>query len=615
MSPSTAANGKPRIPFQPNPFGSSAIGSPWAGELADVPSIHEKPFRTILDALRQMRAGGRGTSIVLIGEPGSGKTHLLGRLRNQLRQDKLNGNGTTIYAYLRCNASAGTLWRHLRYALASDLLRGTEGSQLNAIFSTDQDRLESVNHRGLRRVLECLRDGSHFHAAAAWLRGELLGDADIAALGLAVDKEDEDHNRERDAKLVIDALLGFLAPVPVVLCFDQVEALETYRGEEAGYHALGQMISALYDAHDHLLFISCIIAEYEGRIDLLSNKADKDRWLQHKDTIRPIAWDHAVELIKARLDLAPALKGARAAHAADPVWPIDASALKPLFGETDLCLPRKLIRACEQQFRELMGDEPAPRMDLETFLQQAFHRSLSAARKTVAGQGLSKTLSDCLPWLMQNSGFQPLGRDEARSRYSSQGWRGPDGDMALAFCDTGGNGLTRQLQKIDAAWSPRSLKLAIVRDVSVRPGTVGARVLAGLKQRGAREIDPLPEALAALQALRVLVATARSQELFNGDELVSEDAVTQWALANLPQQVEDFRDALAEREPIIDDPVLPLLSTLLNERKIIAAAAAAAELAVSAEEVSRCARRNPMRFGLLDGPPVVIFEAAEGSSR
>ncbi len=615
MSPSTAANGKPRIPFQPNPFGSSALGSPWAGELADVPGINRRPFALILDALRQMRAGGRGTSIVLIGEPGSGKTHLLGRLRNQLRQDEL-----TIYAYLRCNASAGTLWRHLRYALASDLLRGTEGSQLNVVFArdsaSDRHRLESVNHRGLRRVIECLRDGSHFHAASAWLRGELLGDADMAALGLAVEKEDEDHNRERDAKLVVDALLGFLAPTPVVLCFDQVEALETYRGEEAGYHALGQMISALYDGHDHLLLISCVIAEYEVRVDSSSSQADKDRWLQHKDTIRPIGWDQAVELIKVRLDLAPALKSARAAHANDPIWPIDASKLKPLFGATDLCLPRKLIRACEHQFRELMGDEPAPEpKDRDKFVQEEFDSNLSEARRTVSMQGLSKTLSDCLPWLLQSSGLRPLGRDEARSRYAAQGWRGAGGDMAIAFCDGGGNALTNQLKRIEREWSPRGLKLALVRDISIQPGAVGERTLTSLRHKGAREIHPLPEALAALQAIRNLIATARSGELLNGDELVDEEAVTAWALANLPPQVEQLRDALMEREPEPEDPVLPRLSELLNERKIIAADNAAAELNLRAEEVSKCARLYPMRFGFLDGPPMVIFEAAEGPSR
>ncbi len=619
MSPSTPVS-KPRIPFQPNPFGSAATGSPWSvelsGELADVPSINQKPFRTILNALRQMRAGAKGTSIVLIGEPGSGKTHLLSRLRNHLRQDQQEGRGATVYVYVRCTASAGTLWQHLRHALASDLLKETDGSQLQTIFGNHPSGLNEVHHAGLRRVLECLRDGRHFHAAAAWLRGELLGDADLAALGLAVDREDEDRTRERDARLVVDALLSFLAPTPVVLCFDQVEALETYRGEEAGYHAMGQLISALSDGHDHLLLISCIVSAFEDRFDRLPNGADRDRWLRYQDVLKPIGWDQAVELVKARLDAAPGLRASRLAHAADPLWPLDASALRPLFGETDLCLPRTLIRACDHQFRDLMGDdEPRQPKNREKFLQEEFDSNLSEARKTVAGQGIGKTLSDSLPWLLQNSAFIPLGQDEARSRYANHGWRGPNGDMALAFCDGGGNALTHQLRRIERDWPPKSLTLRILRDVSIQPGLAGARTLASLKQKGAREIHPLPEALAALQAIRTLVATARSGELFNGDEQVTEQAVTDWALANLPRQVEELRDSLTGSRPEKEDPILSRLSGLIKERKIIAAGSAAAELNLAPEEVSKCARHYPMRFGLLDGPPLVIFEATEGQTR
>ena len=68
-----------------------------------------------------------------------------------------------------------------------------------------------------------------------------------------------------------------------------------------------------------------------------------------------------------------------------------------------------------------------------------------------------------------------------------------------------------------------------------------------MKQRGAREVHPLPEALAALRAIRNLTSTARSGELFLGDQKVDELAVTDWALANLPLQVTELRSALLIR--------------------------------------------------------------------
>ena len=617
MSPSTPARNKPRIPFQPNPFGSAAYGSPWAGEPADVPSINGRPFELILAELGQMRAGAKGSSIVLVGEPGSGKTHLLGRLRARLQQDEREGKGATVYIYVRSNASAATLWRHLQHALASDLLRGPEASQLQAVFQRDQQRADKVGHGALRHVLECLRDGRHFHAAAAWLRGEQLGESDLAALGLAVEKDDEDQGRERDAMLVVMAILRFLAPTPVVICFDQVEALESYHGELAGYHAMGRLISELNDGNDHLLLISCIVSAFEHRFDQLSNGADRDRWLQYKAVLRPIGWEPALELVQARLDAAIPLQAARLAHASDPLWPLDEMALKPLFAATGLCLPRTLIQACKQQFDALMPGDAAPvqPVTLAIFLRDAYNRNLAEARRTATKQGLSKTLSDCLPWLLQNSRMMPLGRDEARSRYASQAWRGANGDIALAFCDGRGNALTNQFKRIDREWNPKILKLAILRDPAVQPGARGAELLVRLKERGAREVHPLPEALAVLQAIRNLAATARSGELFWGDQIVSEPEVTDWALSHLPQPVEELRTALTGHKIPDDDPILPRLLELVVADKIVAAEAAAQRLGITTEEVRECARRHPMRFGLLDGAPVVVFEAAGAPAR
>src|SRR5580693_7873982 len=125
MSPSMQGR---RIPVQLNPFGDFAFGSPWSELSADVPSINDAAFRAALSELTQVRMGAKGASIVITGEPGSGKTHLLGRLRKAIGQE-------TAYIYVRCNASAVTLWRHVRTAVASDLLKqnGGEPSRLQQV--------------------------------------------------------------------------------------------------------------------------------------------------------------------------------------------------------------------------------------------------------------------------------------------------------------------------------------------------------------------------------------------------------------------------------------------------------------------------------------------------
>jgi hypothetical protein len=610
MSPSTPANPH-RIPPQWNPFGESAFGSPWGELRSDVPAINEVAFRDVMSELNQVRWGGKA-SVVITGEPGSGKTHLLGRLRTKIGKE-------VAYFYVRSNASAVTLWRHVRASIAGDLLKQevAEPSRLQSILRLHSERLEKLSSLTLRRVLQSYAEGRHVHAASAWLRGEVLSQADLDALGIGADKEqDEDHSRENEARIAVNGLLEFLAPDPVMLCFDQVEALQTYRGDEEGFHAMGTLIAELIDTHNHLLLVSCIVSAFEDLLDRLTNKADRDRWLQRKVTLRPIGWDEAVSLVRERLESSPDLVPFRNQHADDPLYPLNKDDLKPLFAKNGLCLPRTLIQECKTLFQNLFTDGitvASQRVTRQDFLQEVYARSVNAARDTVARLGGDKTLSEALPWLLQNSGFSPLGQNAERSHYASLAFQRGGGEFAVSLCYGRSNALTARLKKIERFWKPEKTNLYVIRDASVTPGERGAQHLSTLKSRGAREVLPLPEALAALQAIRDMIASARSGDLRQDGQMMSEPEVTEWALSNLPAQLEQLRDAFAGRtaEATVD-ATLSKLAALLRDRKVMAASAAAHELSIPLEEVSACASRHPMRFGVLAGPPMVLFQAIEG---
>jgi hypothetical protein len=603
---------RPRIPLQLNPFGEWALGSPWGEAPVDVPSIHEGPFRIIVSALSQIRLGGKGTSVVVTGEPGSGKTHLLGRLRKSLGPD-------ATYIYVRCNASAATLWRHLRAAIAADLLKREDEapSRLQSLLRGHPDRLDAVAGFGLRRALASYGEGRHVHAAAAWLRGEALPLADLEALGVGVEKDGIEYDgaersRETEARDTVNGLLSFLGPAPTVLCFDQVEALETYRGDRDGFHAMGTLVAELYHEHSHLLMVSCIVSAFEPVFEELNNQANVARWLQHKVTLQPIDEDQAAELVKARLESSSELAPLRQMHAGEPLWPLDAGALTPLFANTGLCLPRALIEACRKQFESLL-DDPAqrrPNLTRKEFLRREFSDALREARLNTRREGPEKTLSESLPWLLQNGGLTAVPRDDRRSRYSQFAFRTSGNDVAVALCCCGGNELTWKLRKIDRFWTTDPPSLRIVCDASVTPGARGQELIGILKQRGAQFVYPVPEAPAALQAIHNLVALARSGDLTHDGDTIGESEFAEWAQANLPPQLRKLRDDLAGLA-VSEDSVLPRLAALLGERKVIDAGMAARELSLTLEEISACARRNPMRFGLLAGPPLVLFEAVE----
>jgi len=614
MSPSTQSSA-PRIPFQLNPFTNLATGSPWTDSPADVSRINNEAFQLLRRGLRQSRAGSDSISIVVTGEPGSGKTHLLSRLKRYLEQER--DGDKAWYVYVCCDASARTLWRHLQRHLAGDLLQAESSahSRLAHLVREEPHRLAQTKHLGVRRALGCLAEGTHALAAAAWLCAEPLSDGDIAALGIGIDREDEDRNREEEAKHVVQALLRFLSPTTVVLCFDQVEALETYPGEQAGYHALGQMISTLVNGdHRRLLLISCIVAAFEYNLDKLPNGADRDRWLQEKTNLARIEWEPALELVKARLDGAPALRVDRQRHTEDSLWPLDEAALRPLFAKTGRCLPRELIRTCRKEFDRQMGDvEPGPKLSRKDFLQQEYGRYLAAARLEWRKEGGEKVLEDCLPWLLQNSRTTVLDRGTGAGRYADLSVQNAAGSASLMFCYTGGTPFTSRLRKAMQEWQGKP-ELKILSDPAIqpKPNSKGAEYFDELKGRGAQQIQPLPEALAALHAIRKLTTSARDGSLTLDGERVDETQVGEWILDNLEPALDQLRDELLIKPP--EDPVKPKLQALLSRRKVLVAATAARELSLSAVEVASCARRYPMHFGLLEGPPVVLFEAVEGSA-
>jgi hypothetical protein len=295
------------------------------------------------------------------------------------------------------------------------------------------------------------------------------------------------------------------------------------------------------------------------------------------------------------------------------LWPVNPDALKPLFEATGLCLPRTLIQAGKTHFESLFG-EPGPKLSREDFLQQEYEKNVNEARIVVARQGGDKTLAECLPWLMENSGASPTAEYARHSRYANLAFRKETRAFAISFCWSRGNELTNHLKRIERNWHMGDVGLKIIRDPSVTPGARGEQLLGTLSSRGAQEVHPLTEALAALQAIHNMITAARSGDLTQDGQGIGEQEVTQWALANLPPQLEKLRDELIDRDtPESADPPLAKLAALLAERKVLQAEVAARELSMTMEEVSACALRHPMRFGLLAGPPMVLFQAVEGS--
>jgi hypothetical protein len=135
-----------------------------------------------------------------------------------------------------------------------------------------------------------------------------------------------------------------------------------------------------------------------------------------------------------------------------------------------------------------------------------------------------------------------------------------------------------------------------------------------LRQKRAELVNVSPETLAALDALRSLLADASSGDLSLRGEAVTRQSVEQWLPAHMPEPLSDFIDQLRGGERGEGSYLIPALTAFLNERKIASLADIAVELRTSEKEVADCARQNPVQFALLDGHHPVLFQPIRQSS-
>jgi hypothetical protein len=238
-----------------NPFDLINLkpGNFW-GETQDsaltVESIHQEAIAEIEELLDLVAKDHRSRTVMLFGDSGSGKSHLLGRLKRTL-------NPKAFFAYIGPWAASDHIWRHtLRYTVDSlmHMPEGQQESQLmlwlkslsvftkrsvkKIIFNDNfweilqSDRQRFIQHlRGTYKqesiynpdiffgVLHDLTDPELYPLACEWLRGDDLSEESMQALKVkhCIDSE--------DAAKTILANFGKIASEtqPIVLCFDNLD--------------------------------------------------------------------------------------------------------------------------------------------------------------------------------------------------------------------------------------------------------------------------------------------------------------------------------------------------------------------------------------------------------
>src|SRR5438132_10263160 len=93
-----------------NPFHTHKADDTVTIPAGDVPELHADVVRRVREAVTSTRLTGHSVGLLVTGEAGSGKSHLLAQLRQQFAADPL-----AVFVAIRLGGGhAGRLWRHLR---------------------------------------------------------------------------------------------------------------------------------------------------------------------------------------------------------------------------------------------------------------------------------------------------------------------------------------------------------------------------------------------------------------------------------------------------------------------------------------------------------------------
>jgi hypothetical protein len=633
----------------PNPFGHAIISDAWDPAGIDIPEINARAFDTCLDAFERVSSGRGSESIILHGPAGSGKTHLLGRLQHRLvanaAKNAPDGALRCIFIAVKLQTSPHMLWQHLRRRVADDLLRLTEGaSQLQRLVAhflaannpgqnvrywvmkirvlsqiedeTVESLLDEVAERArlgfeLRKVLSHLIYRRNLAEARGWLRADPLPEEAMARLGLAAGSVVEPEHEARELITSLCRLAG--DSLPMVLCFDQVEALQTRSDDASAFFRLGRQLADLYESDDNVLLITCLQSAVLDAFRKSVRDADWDRLAKKEATLDPLDQKLVNTLLQRRLDSVPELAALRREHPAEPLWPLPPNRVAGLFADLPRATARRALMHAEQLFEELRVQRKPPEpKEPEVFLEEELERRLIAAERSSPSE-TEENLRHGLPLLAEALKLGWEHREANKSGVHLTFTKPGKQPLEIAICNQRNKSLNTALRTLID--QPKEGRRIILRDPRLPIGRQARKTREALREladRGVPMIEPDREVLALLEAIRGVLSDARSGDLANEGLPMAVGTVEAWLRSALDPRLGAFLETLfaGEEEPARDETLdrVQDLAALLERRCVLPLTEAAEELGHPAADLELLARAHPTRFGLLEGPPLVLFD-------
>jgi AAA ATPase domain len=230
-----------------NPFDIESLrpGNFWQEQqekALTVDSIHREAATQIEELLERVATQHRSSTVLLLGDSGSGKSYLLGRIKRNL-------NPKAFFVYLDSWADSDFIWRHILRQTVDSLIQKPEGQEESQLLlwlkglsvfqegsfakwmTSDRQRFINnlsaafpagiYNPKPFFGVLYDLTNPELYLLACQWLRGDDLDDDDLKALKVRRAVESEEA-----AKGLLENFGRIAASTqPIVLCFDNLDSV------------------------------------------------------------------------------------------------------------------------------------------------------------------------------------------------------------------------------------------------------------------------------------------------------------------------------------------------------------------------------------------------------
>jgi hypothetical protein len=642
-----------------NPFLQNRVDTAWDARsvASDVPSINDDAFQHVLRTIADVRASRQSHGLLLSGEPGSGKTHLLNRVRRWIQQDE-----HAWFVYVLPITAPDRVYRDILQATAGDITRGapdTHGITQLAIavarlFMSDVnapireiadwwrrvmeeypagDALAEYLTRHLDvfvlplnldgsvvRVVAQFLAGRNRAAARDWLLGRSLPDETLATLGVAFSLDEEST-----ALTALSTLIRLGSEFStVVFAFDQIEGLQIDPDDRTGLLAYAHAATQLIALHENVAIVTCAQVHFVGALEQIVGRALFDRIAERRSALKLVTPAEAMTLVQQRLRGDTDVEQVRLFEKAtntDPAWPLTKSQVELL--SIPSVSARRLLMGCRelfeawQQHRVIPSAVEGSPSDAATVTQPAGDPS------TAPGMTPATTLESVWETTLDEERDRPTpiiddgviidglvraaGGEHATKIRDVDVLIKLDGKtIAVAVCNAENmTSLSTRLKRLVQLNAQKKFdELVVVRDQRL-PVKASAKAtqqrLRELTGSGARVVRLSAEAYAALAALRRLLADAAAGDLTLDGRSVQPEELKAWLAKSTPPAVVEAVQSISG--DTIDTPSQQELASRVQEllagRWLVPLDAIAADAKLSLDDLRDVASRESAIFGVI----------------